>query len=212
MKDLWSKIGFSPIHFELPESMDDEGLENDKTIKQSERFYPPVQRPELEKEDVDKITGFEIRNFPASKTDEEVKVFIQDKLGYTIENIEFIRKNEKLMARVLTEKKIHGSKITEAVEKIQFVTCKEKYFGNPLYCRIFKDLTPSKEQESSAVEETPQKIEKKLSKNKATKSPVLSLGSVTGNLSKRTHESVTSSDSAEKSPKDKKHKPKRSSK
>ena len=124
--------------------------------------YPTVQRPELEKEDVDKITGFEIRNFPASKTDEEVKVFIQDKLGYSIENIEFIRKNEKLMARVLTEKKIHGSKITEAVEKIQFVTCKEKYFGNPLYCRIFKDLTPSKEQESSAVEETPQKIEKKL--------------------------------------------------
>ena len=88
MKELWSRIGFSPTQFELPESMDDEGMENDKSIKQIERF----QRPELEKEDVDKITGFEIRNVPASKTDEEVKEFIQEKLGYTIENIEFIRK------------------------------------------------------------------------------------------------------------------------
>ena len=208
MKDVWSKIGFSPTQFELPESMDDESMENDKSIKQSERFHPPVQRPELEKEDVDKITGFEIRNIPASKTDEEVKKFIHEKLGYVIENMEFSRKKEKLMVRVSTEKKIHGSKITEAIEKIQFVTCKEKHFGNPLYCRIFKDLTPSKDQMSSVVEGTQNKVEESVSRNKVLKSPVLSLGSVTGNLNKRTHENVISTGSAEKSPNDKKYKTK----
>ena len=207
MKDIWEKIGFLPSQFELPESMDDEDMENDKCIKEGENFNPPIQRPDLKKEDIEKITGFEIRNFPAARSNEEVKVFIQNKLGYNLENIEFSRKKEKLSATVSTENKIHGSKILEAVDKIQYVTCKEKFFGNPLYCRIFKDLTPSKQQETE-TSETPAKTENKSPKNKNTSTPVLSCGSVTGKMNKRNHENVLSSGSAEKSPKEKRVKQK----
>ena len=204
MKSLWDQIGFVPTQFELPEYMEEEEIENDKVIKQSENFNPPVKRPELNKEDVDKISGFEIRNLPAAKTNDEVKIFIQHKLGYKIENVTFSRKKEKMTATIFTEEKVHGTKILEAIEKIQFISSKEKFFGNSLYCRVLKDLTPSKADDKV----TTSKSNETGTKQKSSGTPVMSFGSVISNLNKRDHGQVGSPSSAEKSPDPKKNKQK----
>ena len=88
--------------------------------------------------DINKITGFEVRNIPSSKTDEEVTAFLESMFEEELKRIEYTRKNNKLSARVETGDKISGAEVVEAVNKVQFSTSKEKVFGNPLYCRILK--------------------------------------------------------------------------
>ena len=99
--------------------------------------------------DINKITGFEVRNIPASRTDEEVTAFLNSMFEEELKTIEYSREKNKLSVRVVTGDKIAGAKVLEVVNKVQFSTSKEKVFGNPLYCRILKVLTPSKESEKA---------------------------------------------------------------
>ena len=87
------------------------------------------QRPNLSEEDIEKISAFEVRNFPASISDKEVQEYIELKLDDDIQNIEFNVKQEKKTARVNTNGKIPGKKVLDAVNKMQFSTPKEKVFG-----------------------------------------------------------------------------------
>ena len=136
MKALWTKIGFSPSQFELPERVDEDEIVNDRKIKQSEQFRPPVKRPELKNEDVNKISGFEVSNFPASRSDKEVQEYVENDIGKKVDSIEYIRKNKKLSVRVQTEGNITGKEVIEAINKMQFTVTKVKVFRNPLYCRV----------------------------------------------------------------------------
>ena len=125
----------------------------------------------LERNILQKITGLEISNLPASKTDEEIKAFVEEKLESEINEISFKRKNKKVAVKIDTRNKVKGEKILDVVQQIQFISSKEKVFGNPLYCRVLKDLTPVKEPEKKEVSDK--------TKNKIIKSPILSMGSVT---------------------------------
>jgi len=60
---------------------------------------------------------------------------------------------------------INGKDMQEAMNMIQFTETKQKHFGNPLYCRLQKDLMPEKET---------------VIKTKVLRSPILSMGSVSG--------------------------------
>ena len=202
MKRLWSKIGFYPSSFELPDSVDEDNIENDRPIKQSENFNPPVQRPKLSEDDVEKISAFEVRNIPASVCDDEVQEYIQTKIDEEIDKIEFSVKKDKKTVRIYTDGKIPGKKVLDAVNKIQFTTTKEKVFGNPLYCRIIKELTPRKENEEEKAETTNETTkDTNASKfSKLLKSPVLSIGSIND---KRKHNQVGSPQSPDQAQKKK---------
>ena len=147
MKALWEKIGFSPTGFQLQDLTEEEQAESDRVIKATDKFNPPLKRPEIKEKDIEKITGLEISNLPASKTDEEIKAFVEEKLESEINEISFKRKNKKVAVKIDTRNKVKGEKILEVVQQIQFISSKEKIFGNPLYCRVLKDLTPVKEPE-----------------------------------------------------------------
>ena len=90
----------------------------------------------------------------------------------------------------------------DAVNKIQFTTTKEKVFGNPLYCRIIKELTPRKENEEEKAETTNETTkDTNASKfSKLLKSPVLSIGSIND---KRKHNQVGSPQSPDQAQKKK---------
>ena len=173
MRNVWEQIGFSPSLFELPETADEDTGDGDKNISQKDSFEQPISKPQLTDSDINKITGFEVRNIPASKTDEEVTAFLEGMFDEKLKCIEYTRVKNKLSARVEMGDKITGAKVLEAVNKVQFSTSKEKVFGNPLYCRILKDLTPSKE----SVETSEASVSNG-SKPKLLRTPILSLGSV----------------------------------
>ena len=126
---------------------------------------------------MNKISGFEVSNFPASRSDKEVQEYVENDIGKKVDSIEYIRKNKKLSVRVQTEGNITGKEVIEAINKMQFTVTKEKVFGNPLYCRVIRDLTPKKDNKTSGQEKG------------ILKSPVLSFGSVTD---KRTIERIKS--------------------
>ena len=94
----------------------------------------------------------------------------------------FYRGNQKTCgfchktARVETGDEIPGTKVLEAVNKVQFSTSKEKVFGNPLYCRILKDLTPSKELVEMSEASNGSPSTNIGSKSKLLRTPILSLG------------------------------------
>ena len=110
--------------------------------------------------------------------DEEFTAFLESMFEEELKCIEYIRKNNKLSARVETGDKISGAEVIEAVNKVQFSTSKEKVFGNPLYCRILKVLTPSKEPVETSETSVRSPTASNDSKPKLLRTPILSLGSV----------------------------------
>ena len=114
-----------------------------------------------------------MRNIPATVSDDDVQEYIETKLDDEIQNMEINVKREKKTARIYTDGKIPGKKVLDAVNKIQFTTTKEKVFGNPLYCRIIKDLTPTKEnnekEKNESAKGTPIKENNELRKNDISK-------------------------------------------
>ena len=187
MRTVWKKIGFSPTSFTLPEALDTE-TEYDVTVKEAPSFnYSAGKKSDLSDVDLKKVTGVEVRNFPDTLQDEEVRSFIEEKLGKQISKMSYERKFKQLNVKVEPGNGMAGSKIQQFANEINFLVSKKKFFGNPLYCRLLKNLTPEKEKPKDQNSQT----------NKTCKSPILSLGSVSA---KRVHAQVGSPVSPEGTP------------
>ena len=130
------------------------------------------------------MTGFEIRNFPITIENDEAKKFIEDGLKKQVARLSYERKFKQLNVKVEPGNGIKGKQIQDFINEVNFLVTKKKYFGNPLYCRFLKDLTPEK----------PKQQEPNSQRNKMIRSPILSLGSVS---EKRNHGLVGSPASPE---------------
>ena len=149
MKKVWQLIGFTPTAFKLPEKTDsndviDAKFEGDVVISDQSSFARQIERPELSQEDIQKVVGLQVRNFPTSLSDDKVLEFFKkyvDK-SITLERISFMRNEHILNASV--ESGLDGPSVLEATKIIEFRQSRTKYFEKPLYCRILKNLTPEK--------------------------------------------------------------------
>lgn len=147
MKTLWQKVGFKPTNFELPpETVSDIGdkHEGDIAISDEKSFPRQINRPNMQNDDIKKIVGIQVRNFPPEMTEEQVVEFFKEKLDdkISVDDISFLKNEHSLSAAV--ERGLEGEKIVAATSEIEFKQSKKKFFGKPLYCRLLKNLTPEK--------------------------------------------------------------------
>ena len=160
MKTLWQDIGFTPTTFELPSQTDpkvseEQKHEGDTVISEENSFSRNIDRPEMNENDVIKIVGIQIRNFPVTLSEEEVVKFLMEKVDEEItkERVNLIKKEHSMDAAI---EGLDGVKVIAATKEVEFKQSKKKYFGKPLYCRILKNLTPEKH-ETQLPPSTPSK-------------------------------------------------------
>ena len=107
-------------------------------------FLRQINRPDLQEEDVKKIIGLQVRNFPPTVTEEDVVTFLKEKVDENItqDAVSFMKHEHSISAAIETGLK--GDNVIAATKEIEFRQSKKKFFGKPLYCRILKNLTPVK--------------------------------------------------------------------
>ena len=149
MKKVWQEIGFTPTTFQLPVQVDpketeDLKLEGDTVISEEANFRRNIDRPDMKEEDIKKVIGMQIGNFPPNLTEEEIVKFLVENVDkdITMERVSFKKSEHSMNAAV--ENGMEGTKVIAAAKEIEFVQSKRKFFGKPLYCRILKNLTPEK--------------------------------------------------------------------
>ena len=145
MKELWSKIGFTPDTFELVD-------ENDKTdalIIDKERFPRLAETPKPKQADLDKYSGITVRNIPSALTDEEILSFLTES-GVPEDtekaNVKIIRGPKNSSA---TAEGIEPEKVIKITETLDFPQSRTKFFNVPLYCRPLRIQSPVKDSKVS---------------------------------------------------------------
>ena len=143
MRKLWGQIGFQPASFTLPTG-DDTSDQNDKPIAEKSRFHRN-ENPKVFTEDVmEKFVGMTIANINLEVSDENVKKFISEYVSEEIDEKEIDVVRDQRKVTVTISKTLNANTIKEAMSKINFNDCKEKFFGRPLYCRPLRNITPEK--------------------------------------------------------------------
>ena len=148
MRLLWQEIGFSPTTFELPVEKEagnnTENHEGDVGISEEKGFQRQLDRPQLGENDIKKITGIQVRNFPPDISEPDIVSFFTEHVDNSIslEMLNIIKNENSLNATI--EGGLDGEKVVSAASKLEFRQSKKKYFERPLYCRILKNLTPVK--------------------------------------------------------------------
>ena len=81
-------------------------------------------------------------------TENDILKFIAEKVSKDVskEEIKFNRDKRKITVTITGT--LPPRVIQEAIARISFNDCKEKFFGKPLYCRPLKNLTPEKQKTS----------------------------------------------------------------
>ena len=107
-----------------------------------------LPRAEVREEDTEKFSGITIANFSLDVAETDILEFIAEKVskGINKEDIKFNRDKRKITATITSI--MTPSVIKDAIARISFPECKEKFFGKPLYCRPLKNLTPEKQKTS----------------------------------------------------------------
>ena len=118
--------------------------EGDTVISDEKSFLRQVSRPDMQTDDISKIIGLQVRNFPTTLSEDEVVNFLKEKVDdkITRDAISFMKYENSLSAAI--EGGLEGVKVVAATKDIDFKESKKKFFGKPLYCRILKNLTPVK--------------------------------------------------------------------
>ena len=149
MRNIWKEIGFTPTTFELPANADPKADENhmldgDTVVSEETSFRRHIDRPEMKDQDIKKVIGMQIRNFPPTLTEEEIVQFLTEHVDkdITMERVSFMKNEHSINAAI--ENGMEGSTVIDAAKKIEFTQSKKKFFNKPLYCRILKNLTPEK--------------------------------------------------------------------
>ena len=172
MRSLWGDIGFTPTTFELPtqdsnadaKDTSSSKHEGDIVIRDESNFRRQIDRPDMSDEDVQTIIGLQVRNFPPTLSDEDIVIFLAEHVDsdITLERVSLMKNDHSINAAV--EAGLDGTKVIEATKEIEFRKSKKKFFGNPLYCRLLKNLTPEKTQPKESETNHPN-ISKNLAKD-----------------------------------------------
>ena len=143
MKKIWREIGFQPASFTLPTG-DDANEENDIPISENSRFRRSDKLADQSEDIEDKFVGMTIANISLECTDEEVRKFIADNVSDDLdeEQLDIVRDMRKTVVTIT--RMLNSQTIKNAMLKINFSDCKQKFFGRPLFCRPLRDITPEK--------------------------------------------------------------------
>ena len=130
MRFFWQEIGFTPATFQLPNPEGSEGskLEGDTGVSEDTSFRRQIDRPEMKDQDIKKVIGKQIRNFPPTITDEEVVKFLVEKVDkdITMERIGYMKNEQSVNAAI--ESGLEGAKVVTAFEEIEF---RQPFLVNP---------------------------------------------------------------------------------
>ena len=143
MRELWSKIGFNPTSFELPDIVEGEG---DKPIVDMKNFQRPAPENVKTQADIDRYCGLRINNLPLSLSDEDIIKFLVEQVDTSINKEVVNIMNYKKTKSAIISAGLSSETVTKVLEKIDFTTSRNMFMEVPLYCRPLRDITPEKQQ------------------------------------------------------------------
>ena len=152
MKTLWGEIGFVPSGFELPEVREDS--ENDQPMADTANFPRKDITAPVTELDKERYVGLTIANVSLEVEDADIKKFIAEQVSSEILEENIIISREKKKSVVTINSSLSAITIKEAMDRINFRDCKEKFFGKPLYCRPLRNITPEKSSVNPSSPET----------------------------------------------------------
>ena len=143
MKELWTRIDFSPTTFELPENLEAEEKEDNMEGDMHVNKTNEVEKKEMPKATREKLTGLKINNFPKEITEEEVVKFLKDNVKGDLDSVNFNLTNteSKYNKSIVVFSGMNPEEIEAAIEKIDF---KQKFYEKPLYCKALENITHDK--------------------------------------------------------------------
>ena len=152
MKELWTKIDFSPTTFELPENLEaeekEDNMEGDMLVNKTN----VVEKREIPRATKEKLTGLKINNFPSNITEEGVVKFLKENVKRDLDTVNFNLTDGRQNKNVVVFSGMNPDEIEAAMEKIDFKLTKQMFFDKPLYCRPLKNITPVKKDPPSRDE------------------------------------------------------------
>lgn len=155
MTKLWNEIGFTPSDFTLPEEdeelqedlhEDPNQIHGDKPIVSKK---PPPKKAVISEEIAAKHNGLQINNLPADLNDEEVKIFLQEKVSGSLSDEDYKKKTGTNIT-IYIEKGLTQKDVEEATKLLDRHSNGEKKIkvqgrdARFLYCKPIRELTPEK--------------------------------------------------------------------
>lgn len=146
MRKLWTEINFTPTGFELNEddSFEDFHIGKEQMISIVERF-PPQSKVTPTKRDVDMYDGVNLNNFPINTKEEDIMKILKDNGMPDEITKEQLIINEKKKNKSVTINGLDRETITSIISEVDFHESNKKFFGNPIYCKPVRNITPVKE-------------------------------------------------------------------
>ena len=137
MKHLWNLVGFEPLNFTLD---DDEETDN---INIKNTVTPKFQRQKISEEVKERINGLSLKFFPKETSRKEILQFLVTKgLPRNIATKDHVVMGSHGDVEI---KDITSDMCHDLMEKINFVTTREAFFGKPIYCRLIHQPFPDSE-------------------------------------------------------------------
>ena len=144
MKTVWSAIDFNPTSFALTDCDTSDDI-HDKPLADSATLqHTPNKVTSKNEADEERFTGLSIANVSLEVSDTDIIKFIRESVSSDIKENAVTIVREKKKAVVNINHSLTKTTIRNAMTKINFSDCKEKFFGKPLYCRPLRNITPEK--------------------------------------------------------------------
>ena len=143
MKKLWKEINFTPASFELPGDLT-EDLEHDVEISSSQNFPRAEKVAQVTEKDMQRYVGLSIANINLDEDDSAIQDFVRRFVSSEIPNdqINIIRDKKKAVVNI--NDTLTSETVSQAMKRLNFSDCKQKYFEKPLYCKPLRNMTPEK--------------------------------------------------------------------
>ena len=143
MKKLWKEINFTPASFELPGDVS-EILENDVEIATSQNFPRQDKVAKVSEKDMERYVGLSIANISLQEDDSAIQDFVRRFVSSDIPNDQINIIRDKKKAAVNINDTLTSETVIQAMKRLNFSDCNQKYFEKPLYCKPLRNMTPEK--------------------------------------------------------------------
>ena len=144
MKRLWSEVNFTPASFELPKELVDTNIENDVEILNTQNFPRVDTKAEVTRDDTERYVGLSIANINLEEDDLSIQEFVRRFVSNDISNELIKITRDKKKAVVNINENLTSDVVIQAMKRLNFSDCKQKYFEKPLYCKPLRNMTPEK--------------------------------------------------------------------
>ena len=141
MKKLWSDVEFTPASFELPGDQSDMNFENDVEILSTQNFPRQDKKAEVTQNDTERYVGLSIANISLEEEDSTIQDFVRRFVLSDISNdrINIIRDKKKAVVNI--NENLTSETVIQAMKRLNFSDCNQKYIEKPLYCKPLRNIT-----------------------------------------------------------------------